>query len=122
MYFSGVRSMNTRRFVASPEAASKSNAQTRLVWLSVKYIVRLSGLQASPLEQPTPGITLWAERSVSSRQSEPIFAGGLPEASNIEPDQKRPWRSVLPSLKRLSSISASGSTIGVNLPVDGSKK
>jgi hypothetical protein len=47
---------------------------------------------------------------------------GRPGASNMVPDQNRPWRSGLPSLKRVSGRSASGSVIGSKAPLSGSKK
>src|SRR5690606_32574163 len=47
-----------RRFVIVPLDASKSNASTRLVGESIKYIVRPSKLQSIPLEQPSSSTCL----------------------------------------------------------------
>ena len=61
-----------RRLLMSPLSLSKSNASTRPVPLSARYMVAPSGLQPMPLEMVRPVKTLVQLPSNSSRYSAPI--------------------------------------------------
>src|SRR5687767_6406764 len=75
--------------------------------VSVKYIVRSSGLQPMPFAIVTKALSIARTRKPGSMQYSPPIAE--PSLRSIVPAQKRPARSVLPSLKRSSPSSTPSS-------------
>ncbi len=85
----------------APPTGSKSNAKTVCAAVSAQYIVRPSGLQARPLLIVIPD---WRRSRRPSRKHQRPARPGR-RGSSIEPTQKRPAGSHLPSLKRSSVMS-----------------